>query len=119
MVDFLLQRGLAKREICAPRITFVSSEVETPRRRARPIGVSTSLDANGEGWRHGSPRGHADRAVEADRLAVEIIVADHLHREARIFSGLAEPLGGGDRGFEALLHLRVHIADDAEELRVG
>ncbi len=26
---------------------FVSSEVETPRRRALPMGISTSLDANG------------------------------------------------------------------------
>src|SRR3546814_7861707 len=32
--------------IC-PLIPLVSSEVETPRRRARPMGISTSLDANG------------------------------------------------------------------------
>src|SRR3546814_10263963 len=29
-----------------PQIPFVSSEVETPRRRARLTGISTSLDAN-------------------------------------------------------------------------
>src|SRR3546814_13497555 len=28
---------------------FVSSEVETPRRQARPMDISTSLDANGYG----------------------------------------------------------------------
>ena len=35
-----------------PLFPFVSSEVETPGRRARAMGISTSLDANGEGRSH-------------------------------------------------------------------
>ncbi len=42
-----------------------------------------------------SARGHADRAVEADRLAVEEAVVDDRHRELGVLVGAAEALREG------------------------
>src|SRR6187455_2456574 len=50
-------------------------------------------------------RRHAQRAVEADHLAVEIAVLDDVARQRGVLFGLAQQLRERDRGGEAFLHL--------------
>jgi 2-polyprenyl-6-hydroxyphenyl methylase/3-demethylubiquinone-9 3-methyltransferase len=70
---------LANLDTMAP---FVSSEVETPGGRARPTGISTSLDANGEG------KGQFD-------LVTSMEVIEHVADPAAFVSELAARLAPG------------------------
>jgi len=51
------------------------------------------------------PRRHADRAVEPDRLPVEIGIAHQFHRKAGVFLGPAKALGKRDRSVQPVQHL--------------
>src|SRR6476620_10558695 len=50
-----------------------------------------------------SPRRHAQRAVEADHLAVEIAVVDAMQDEGSEFARLTKALGKRHRGAERIL----------------
>src|SRR5215472_10869706 len=50
-------------------------------------------------------RRHADRAVEADVLAVEVSVGDHRQRQLGVLLGVAEALGERHGGGQRILHL--------------